>query len=211
MKIVICLKMSKRGRPRLYKSEEERLEAMRVGRLRHYNNKVGKVVDEGHYGKKHIINNKDGITIKIETLNRMCINVIDMEWCITVKYVEDQELFTEVRKSVQEIINRWLENQRDWDHKNRILVWENPEYKPKGGYTPIYQYLTFELYLKRMNEPKVWADTLEEIMPLVNLLKDEIKNTCQEVGITVKYRSNPNSVKHLQKLANDAASKSTEP
>lgn len=196
------------GRPKVYKSEAERLEARRVYQLKYQSEKNGKEV---YYGKKHIINNKDGFTIKIETLNRLCIKVVDMEWCITVLYVEDQDLFTELRKSVQKAINAWIETQLDWDHKNWIFVWENPEYKAKGGYIPQYQHLTFQLYLKRVTDVKVWQETLEELLPLTDVLKEVIKNTCHEVGITIKYRDNPTNFRRLAKLANDAGSVSTEP
>ena len=201
--------MGQRGRPRKYETDEKRAEARRVTQLRYKSNKNGD--GKCYYGKKHLINNKDGITIKVETLNRLCVNVVDMEWCITVLYTEDVDLFTELRKSVQVSINKWLEGQSDWDHKNRIFVWENPEYKVKGAYTPVYQYLTFQLYLRRVSETKVWTETLEELLPLVDTLVETIKNTCHEVGITVKYRDNPNNYKHQQKLANNTSTSATEP
>lgn len=176
-----------------YSTEEERIEARRASGRR-YMNRVNKGIDDDSYvypGRKHAINNKDGIRIIIDTVDRANIKIITINYFITFKWNHDYDSFEELRDEIKRGISSWLSGQEDWDSKNKIFIWEVP--KDNTSYVGKYSCISFQLYIRRNTPVQTWKETLKGILPFTDELTDIIKNTCHEVGIEIAYRGRLNS------------------
>ena len=87
--------------PIKYATEEERREAIRRS-ARKNNHKRKGIDDDGEYTakykcKKHTVDNKDGIHITVETLDRENPKTILISFIVTFLYNNDQEAFSYIR------------------------------------------------------------------------------------------------------------------
>lgn len=173
---------------RKYNSEEERIEANRINSLRRRREKVGegKREDCKNPHKNHKINNHDGFVVNIETMDRIKLNTIILSMLVNYKYNTEVN-WPAIKSVVLSTINKWLESQDNWDRKNKIFIFDFPDYK--SSYLGEYRGFDFQLYLKRKTEPHMlWKQTYSELLPLVDLLEEEIKNACLTEGVEIVRR-----------------------
>ena len=171
-----------------YHTEEERLEANRINCLMRYRKRIGeeKREDCKNPHKNHKINNKDGFVVNIETMDRIKLNTIILTILVNIKYIVDVD-WEMIKRTILGCINGWLSDQNNWDSKNKIFIFDYPD--TKTTYSGEYRSFDFQLYLRRITEPHLsWKQTYTEIIPLVDLLEDEIKNACLKEGVEIVRR-----------------------
>ena len=147
---------------RKYKTEEERIE-VKNRKAREYMRAKRGLSSRDKFINKHkkvIINEKDGFKTIIETMDR---------------------------RAIGDTINAWLSAQDVWDKKNKIVIYEFPETIPY--YQGIYRCFNFQIYLKRDDtSDDNWKRLLTTITPILEPLKEIIKNTASEDGIVITHR-----------------------
>lgn len=172
-----------RGRPKKYATEEEREEARQASmrKAQHIKDRS----DCKNPCKKKIIDEKNGFKIRIETLNRARLDTIIVTFFANYKYVNNVDWYL-FKKNVNASISGWLNQQEDWDRKNKIVIFELPD---DSDYDGIYRSFEIQVYLKRLTPPKYsWKITVGEIMPFAVQVGETIKNTAAESGIEITYR-----------------------
>jgi len=172
-----------------YEIDEEILEANRARNRRNEWKRQGKT-DRNSFanlGKKYKENKKDGFVITVETLNRMCLDTLIVTMLVTYKWNEDVD-WDELRLEVKETIKQWLNGQENWDRKNYIYIWNNPE-SYSGTYKGKYRSFDFQLYLRRITTPhESWLFTYREVLPLIEELRETVTNVCSRQGIEITRR-----------------------
>lgn len=194
------------GRQRKYATEEERKQSRRDYLLM-YSRKRRNISDRDDLTNKHKKTNAirgDGYTESYETLDRIRLNTIILTITVSFKYLKGID-WKSIEKRLHKVINDWLLTQENWDHKNKIIIFDYPE---DSDYFGVVRSFDLQIYLRRITEPKLhWKDTYPELLPLSELLETEIKNTCLETGMEITKRRSNNQ----KKLPDDSPSESAQP
>ena len=173
---------------RKYKTEEERIE-VKNRKAREYMRAKRGLSSRDKFINKHkkvIINEKDGFKTIIETMVRILLDVVIINMQVNYKYIQDVD-WSRYRRAIGDTINAWLSAQDVWDKKNKIVIYEFPETNPY--YQGIYRCFNFQIYLKRDDtSDDNWKRLLTTITPILEPLKEIIKNTASEDGIVITHR-----------------------
>lgn len=133
----------------------------------------------------------DAIKYEVGTMDRFAMKTMYIVCTLSILWSNDEEQFRLLKKDINEAINAWLEGQDVWDRKNKIYVFEVPE--TNQAYIGSFRNVKFELHLRMAMEPVSFKHSLREIEPLVNVLTDAIKKSCNDTGLTLAHRPSTNS------------------
>ena len=134
--------------------------------------------------KKIRIDDGDGFNIVIETLNRACLNTLIINVIVTYLFQNVKAVFLRLKGELIQDITKWLIDDGNYDDKNKIWIADIPE--NNDVYTGKYRTTTYQLYLRRITEPLVsWDETVVGVIPLVNIIKNRIQETCSGNNIVI--------------------------
>lgn len=133
----------------------------------------------------------DTIKYEVGTMDRFIMKTMYIVCTLSILWSNDEEQFMLLKKDINEAINAWLEGQDVWDRKNKIYVFETPE--TNQAYIGSFRNVKWELHLRMAMEPVSFKHSLKEIEPLVNVLTDVIKKSCNDTGLTLAHRPSTNS------------------
>jgi len=133
----------------------------------------------------------DAIKYEVGTMDRFVLKTMYIACTLSILWSNDEEQYRLLKKDINESINAWLEGQDVWDRKNKIFVFETPE--TNQAYIGSFRNVKFELHLRMAMEPVSVRHSFREIEPLVNVLTDVIKKSCNDTGLTLAHRPSTRS------------------
>lgn len=199
------------GRHKKQYTEEELLEKER----KKYRYTIENSIEKGVVNRcKHSKLNYDTIKYEIGTTDRITLRTMYLSCTVSILWEKDEALFRRMREDINNAINDWLSTQDTWDRKNKIYVFEIPE--TNGTYVGCFRNIKFELHVRRLAEPVSYKNSVEGMMPLVEVLNDTIKKSCESAGLVLAHRPSTNSKgmslkEYVEGLTDASPSEATEP
>ena len=165
-------------------SEEELIEKER----RAYQHQCKVSLERGVTNRhKRIKLNYDSIKYDIGTMDRFSLQTMYITCVMSILWTNDNAALRRLRDDIGRTINDWLlGDQKLWDKKLRIYVFEMPE--TKSSYVGSFRNVNFDLHLKYIAEPISFKHSVDGLMPLVDVITDTIKKSCVDAGLVLAHR-----------------------
>ena len=134
---------------------------------------------------------KPGITIKIGSTSKANPTTAFIEGVVKYKHITDIGVIRKLRNGVEATLKSILENQEEYDKKNRILIIEAydssiDEFNDKRNRSGKWKHLVFELHIKKIGRPFNWVETVTFLEPIVLDIQSNIETLAEEYGLVLK-------------------------